>query len=195
MNISRKKHAIILDIDGTLCDNRSIIHMLDGTAVRDYDGYHIKSIDLPVHPDVLKIAQQARMEGLAIIVVTARPDLYQQVTYDWLLKNNIPMDELHMRRSTDFRSDDLAKKDILNDIRKRYDVVHAVDDNPLNVALFKAENISVTVVPGYDRQEWETSNPEGRIEIPSPIGNGRCLRCGRKISGNRMFGPDCAKIW
>lgn len=189
-----KPHAIILDIDGTLCDNRSIIHMLTDKANRDYDGYHVKSIDLPVHADVLKIAREARMQGLAILVVTARPERFRKVTFDWLLKNNIPMDEFHMRPDSDFRPDDEAKRTILADLRTRYDIVHAVDDNPVNAKLFREEKIGVTFIPGYGNGNYLGDRPDNGLTVPSPIGSGKCLRCGRALKSLKfLFGPTCAK--
>jgi uncharacterized HAD superfamily protein len=187
-----KPKAIILDIDGTLCDNRMIIHMLTRPN-KDFHGYHVESINTPIHQDVLEIARQARMNGLVVLVMTARPREYRDVTYAWLQKHNVPMDELHMKNTGDRRPDNEVKGDMLAIIRQKYDVVHAVDDNPVNITLFKKENIGVTVIPGYGDGNYKGHREDNSIVIPSPIGSGKCLRCGRPIMRDALFGPDCAK--
>jgi predicted secreted acid phosphatase len=192
MKQQNKPLAIILDIDGTLADNRTIIHHLtDGNL--DYESYHAASVNIPAHEDVLRIAKQAQMEGLAVIVVTARADRFRNLTYNWLSEHGVPFNELHMRPSTDSREDELIKKDILADLRKRYTIVHAVDDNPMNIALFKKEKIRVTAIPGYGLGDYKGDRDDNSISILSPIGSGKCLRCGRVLTRDALFGPECAK--
>jgi phosphoglycolate phosphatase-like HAD superfamily hydrolase len=53
----------------------------------------------------------------------------------------------------DGRPDVEVKREILAQVRQRYDVVRAWDDNPHVVALWESEGVPVTLVPGWDEAE------------------------------------------
>ena len=64
--------------------------------------------------------------------------------------HGVPSDMLMMRGNEDNRKDYEVKRDMLNTIRKAYDVVHAWDDNPAIIRLWAEEGIPHTVVPGWE---------------------------------------------
>ena len=64
--------------------------------------------------------------------------------------NKVPSDMLMMRGNEDYRKDYLVKKDMLDTIRKAYNVIHAWDDNPNIIRLWKEEGIPHTVVEGWE---------------------------------------------
>ncbi|WP_092501608.1 hypothetical protein [Agrococcus jejuensis] len=47
--IADRAPAVLFDVDGTLCDVRSIRHHVDGTGRRNFDAFHAESIDCPPH--------------------------------------------------------------------------------------------------------------------------------------------------
>jgi phosphoglycolate phosphatase-like HAD superfamily hydrolase len=147
--VSELPEAVIFDVDGTLCDVRSIRHLVAGPR-RDFHSFHMRSVDCPPNEEVKEAAHHARQVGRAVIVVTARMECYRHVTSMWLALNQIPSDALYMRRDGDFRKDFLVKREILAKIRRRWNPVHAWDDNPEVIALWQQENIECTVVPGWD---------------------------------------------
>lgn len=144
-----KQDAVLFDMDGTLCDVRSIRHLVEGPR-RDFHAFHMASGGCPAHPEVAEAARDARREGRAVIIVTARMECYRHVTSMWLALNGVPSDALLMRRDGDFRKDFIVKREILAKIRRRWNPVHAWDDNPEVIALWKQEGIAYTVVPGWN---------------------------------------------
>ncbi|MDP5228517.1 MULTISPECIES: hypothetical protein [Arthrobacter] len=105
------REAMIFDVDGTLCDVRSIRHHVSpppgSTSFKaDFDAFHGASIDCPPHEAVLELLLRAHGAGLAILVVTGRAEKWSFVTTMWLGEHGIPFDELMMRPRGDSRPAD-----------------------------------------------------------------------------------------
>lgn len=144
-----KPEAVIFDVDGTLCDVRPIRHYVEG-GNRDFDSFHKASAHCLPNDDVVEAARIANIEGKYVIVVTGRAEKFRRLTAMWMITHEIPFDELHMRPDHDFRKDVAVKKEILEELRQRFTVTHAWDDNPSIIKLWEDEGIPVTVVPGWD---------------------------------------------
>lgn len=149
------KKAFIFDMDGTLCDVSSILHYLVGDRTtakfkKNFNKFHEEAIDCPPNPDVVDLLWTAKANGFQIIVVTARKEQWRPHTSFWLAMHNIPSDALFMRGNHDDRSDVLVKRDILRQIRKFWDVQHAVDDNPKVIRLWQDSGISTTKIGDWD---------------------------------------------
>lgn len=143
------REAVLVDVDGTLCDNSDIIYLLvDGTQ-RDYERYHTESLQCPANPDTVEWVDQHRDEGRAILIVTARRRRWEKLTATWLRERDFAHDGMFMRDDHDERPDDRVKLDILNGIREQYKIVAAIDDHPHVAALWEREKIPTTVVPGW----------------------------------------------
>jgi uncharacterized SAM-binding protein YcdF (DUF218 family) len=147
-----KKSAVIFDMDGTLADVSSIRHYLipDDNKKKDFDTFHSESVNVPAHSHVVNATQVAKLLGHDVLVVTARRHMWRNHTAFWLAMNDIPSDMLMMRGNEDYRKDYLVKKDMLDTIRQAYNVIHAWDDNPSIIQLWKDEGVPHTVVPGWD---------------------------------------------
>lgn len=143
-----KRKARIFDVDGTLCDVSSIRHLVTG-ATRNFDAFHLASIDCPPNPHVVKAAQESEAEGIAPLIVTARQTKYRNVTAFWLAMHHVPSERLYMRRTGDMRPDYEVKRDILARIRDSWDVIEAWDDNPSVIQLWTEEKIPTILVPGW----------------------------------------------
>lgn len=141
--------AEIFDLDGTLCDVTAIRHLISG-KVRNFRAFHRESVNCPANPDIVKAAHEAREAGRAVLVVTARDEEHDAVSSWWLLLNDVPFDEMFMRKHKDNRKDYEVKKDILAKIRARgYNIVKAHEDNPNVKRLWEEEGIPVNFVEGY----------------------------------------------
>lgn len=147
--MTTKRKARIFDVDGTLCDVSTIRHHVTGDN-RNFDAFHLASIDCPPHPHVVKAAQESEAEGIAPLIVTARQTRYRNVTAFWLAMHHIPSEALYMRRTGDMRPDYDVKRDILASIRDRYEIVEAWDDNPSIIRLWQEEGIPYVLVPGWE---------------------------------------------
>jgi len=141
--------AIIVDMDGTLADVRSIRHHVRARP-KDFDSFHMESANVPPHQHVVDQVRQAKSDGHAILIVTARSAKWRNVTAMWLALHDVPSDALFMRGDKDHRKDTEVKKDILDMIQESWNVVHAIDDNPSIIELWQQHNIPVTIVPGWE---------------------------------------------
>lgn len=144
------RDAVILDMDGTLADVRSIRHHILGKD-KNYHAFHRESVNCPPNADVVTAAVTAHEAGAALLIVTAREIVHAINTMFWLTEHlPVPYTELYMRPKGDYRPDYVVKKEILALIRKDgYNVIHAYDDNPAVVQLWREERIPVTVVEGF----------------------------------------------
>lgn len=151
-----KPHAIIWDMDGTLCNVSSIRHHLIPTDPRftgkkNFDAFHSESVNCPPHAHVKEAFLRLQTEdGYKMIVVTARQEKYRAHTSWWLSEQGLHPDEHHHRPNGDFRRDVEIKREILEDLRKRYNIVQAWDDNPAIIELWKSEGIDTVIVPGWE---------------------------------------------
>lgn len=149
---------MIVDMDGTLVDVSGIRHYVrdallpDGSYTKkNFDAFHKASILCPAHHNVIDMVQHHwQYNRYDVLIVTARSEDYRRITTDWLYKYAVPYTKVFMRPSGDFRSDVDVKRDILTEIEKTWDVVHAIDDNPNVIALWKEYRIATTVIPGWE---------------------------------------------
>jgi hypothetical protein len=143
-------------MDGTLADVSSIRHHLTKydetkrTVVKHFHRFHAESVSVPPHDHVVSAAQMANMLGHAVLIVTARKHMWRHHTAWWLAMNNVPSDMLMMRGNDDNRKDYEVKKDMLDTLRRAYDIIHAWDDNHNIIKLWKENNIPTTIVPGWE---------------------------------------------
>lgn len=142
--------AIIFDMDGTLCDVRSIRHHVL-TKPRNFEAFHTESVNCPPHAHVVQAAVDAHARGETVIIVTARQEKFKHHTTFWLNDNNVPFDLIFMRRTGDGRPDSVIKSEILAEIvRLGHQVEMAWDDNPSVIELWTSHGIPVTEVPGWE---------------------------------------------
>jgi hypothetical protein len=81
-----------------------------------------------------------------ILIVTSRAEHWRGLTSYWLAKNDIGHHALYMRKDNDTRSDFQVKEDILLQIKKYWNVVHAVDDNPNIIRVWERHGIPTTKI-------------------------------------------------
>lgn len=143
--------AVIVDVDGTLCDVEGIRHYVTrSNARRDFESFHKASALCPPIAETLDWVAAHRAAGRRIIVVTARERRWEHLTRTWMRKWEIEHDHLLMRPNFDYRPDTEIKSEILAQITTAgFDVVAAIDDNPSVIALWRSHGIPVTVVPGW----------------------------------------------
>jgi len=151
MNQQELPEAEIFDVDGTLCDVRSIRHYVTPPS-RDFHSFHVASAFCPPNPEVVERVHEAKAKGRAVLVVTARMAKYRILTRKWLQSWEIPFDGLWTRGNDDFRKDAIVKREILGKIRLQYVVVKATDDNPAVAEVWMGEGIETEIVPGWDEQ-------------------------------------------
>lgn len=177
--IADRAPAVLLDVDGTLCDVRSIRYHVDGTGRRDFDAFHAASIDCPPHARVVALAVRARDLGYRVVVVSARNARWSFVTTAWLDEHGVAYDELMLRGRTDLRPDHEVKTDIGRLLTARHRVALAVDDREDIREVWWSFGIPVALVDG-----------EGAIGRPSPALASADGALGGALSATDAVGPS-----
>ena len=131
---STKPSAVLADMDGTLCDVRSIRHLVerpvDGAAARgrDFHSFHSASLECPAHQPVVDLLGTLRDRGLKVVIVSAREARWAFMTAIWLREHDVDYDDMFLRENGDSRRDDEVKADIARCLIRRYTPVLAVED-------------------------------------------------------------------
>ena len=98
------KKIVIFDLDGTLAliDKRRALATKDGKMDWDvfFDRDNIK-LDVPNTP-VITMAQLLKSQGFTIIIFSGRSKVSYRTTRQWLIQNDVPFDDLHMRPTDDY---------------------------------------------------------------------------------------------
>ncbi|URM86155.1 polynucleotide kinase [Gordonia phage BiggityBass] len=145
-----RREAVIVDIDGTLCDVSGILHHLP-----DYDAFHQASVHCPPVDQVLLWCDEQVARGRELIVVTGRKYTHGDLTIAWLEQHmRHPFHGPFMRGEDDARPDTEVKAQIARQLREDhgFDVVAAIDDRPSVIRLWhRTLSIPTTVV--Y-RRDW-----------------------------------------
>ena len=124
-----RRKTVIVDMDGTLADVRHRLHFVEGRKKnwkRFFAGMHKDPPNAEIVDMVRRLAADHQ-----IVIVSGRPDHYQQVTEDWLRRYDVPYKEIHMRPSGDHRPDHIVKREILDRLLssgKKIELV--IDDRP-----------------------------------------------------------------
>lgn len=147
--------AAIFDMDGTLCDVSSIRYHINPkdrrfSGRKRFDLFHAGSVDCPPNEEAVTLLFDTRIRGLATIIVTARQAMWRYHTILWLHEQGLEYDALYMREDGDNRKDYEVKKDLLKKIRRKYNPVLAVDDNPAVLALWEEHGIPTWRIPGWE---------------------------------------------
>jgi hypothetical protein len=154
--VTSKPTAVIVDVDGTLCDITTALHHLNGEThgfqkngrpVKRLDLFHAASALCPPNQVAIDYCVQAAEVGHHLIIVTARMEEWRDLTVTWLHQHLKPAmhaaghyDRVcgpHMRRQDDYRPD----------VEIKMEIVGAIDDNPSVVQLWRSEGIPTTEVP------------------------------------------------
>lgn len=134
------EHAILVDVDGTIAHN-------DGH--RGWYDY-ARVIDDKVKEEVAGIVRKYKFHGYRIIIMSGRDDECKTETMEWLTVNNIPFDEIHMRRTGDQRRDSIVKAELFDQyIRDRFAVEFVLDDRQQVVDMWRSLGLTcLQVAPG-----------------------------------------------
>jgi hypothetical protein len=138
---------IIFDVDGTLAN---IEHRLDYVRSKPKNW---KAFDAGIPNDKVNEPVAAVFREFAvdqafhdIVLASGRNERSRQATEDWLAANRLTgWQKLYMRKADDFRSDDIVKREMLDDIISDYgkkpDMVF--DDRPRVVRMWRDAGIFV----------------------------------------------------
>jgi hypothetical protein len=136
---------ICFDIDGTLAN---IEHRLDfvRSKPKNWPAFDAGIPNDKVNEPVAEVFDAMIMGGHTVILASGRNERTRIATQDWLRKNGFSMyQKLYMRLADDFRSDDIVKREMLDqiiaDYGKKPDMVF--DDRPRVVRMWRDAGIFV----------------------------------------------------
>jgi phosphatidate phosphatase APP1 len=133
--------TVIVDIDGTLADISHRRHHLEGKRKRWGKFFQAMDRDLPI-PEVAARVRQLSQDH-TIVLVSGRPEDFRGVTEEWLRKHKIPYEQLWMRKSGDFRADDLVKEEILEQHLRKEEIKLVIDDRPRVIRMWRRHGLEV----------------------------------------------------
>lgn len=139
-----KPSAIVSDIDNTLSDANHRQHHLERTTERKPNWFKFFSeMDKdPVNNWCREIVNSSNRH--AVLLTSARPDDYREVTEVWLKENKISYSELIMRPRGDHRKDDLVKEQLYEfEIKTRYEVLFWLDDRKQVIEKIRSHGVTV----------------------------------------------------
>jgi beta-phosphoglucomutase-like phosphatase (HAD superfamily) len=140
-----RKPAVIVDMDGTLCDVSMVVHLQaepDGFAL-----FHRACVQCPPNAAVVEWCMDHHSRGYEILIVTGRDAWAHALTDQWLLEH-LPVRPagIYMRQDGDFRSNIEVKREIHDQLVAAYDIRAAIDDDPEILELWEQAGISVALV-------------------------------------------------
>lgn len=132
--------AVIFDIDGTLADLSHRLHLIKHDGKKDYKAFFDS---IPMDEPIKPVAWLARVVAVNsnIIFVTGRPDSHRTETLKWLethLGDAGKNPALYMRKTGDYRTDDIIKHQLLKQIiADGYSPFLVIDDRPRVVEMWR----------------------------------------------------------
>jgi len=149
MNFFGKKKAIIVDLDGTLCDVEHRVHFVLKNP-KDWDGFNQNMHLDRMNVWCLEIIKAMRALGYQTIFVTGRGEDHRKPTVEWLIKHQVPYDLLLMRPARDHREDNDIKEELyLSKVKSEFDILFVIDDRKSVVERWrKLELVCLQCAPG-----------------------------------------------
>ncbi len=143
-----------IDIDGVLADPSHRLHLIEGKP-KNWRGFFSQArADAPLEPGI-SLVQDLVRQGVAIVYVTGRPDYLRRATTQWLQRQGLPVDALHMRGRGDFRPNPEVKLELYLQLAEEFDIEVIVDDDRRVVDLLGGAGLPV------QHADWFTPDTEG----------------------------------
>ena len=148
---------LVVDVDGVLSDASGRQHLLGG-AERQWAAFFEASVDDPPIIEGIGLVRALADTGDGVgaarcptVLLTARPSRLADTTMAWMARHGIAWDLLVMRADDDHRSSPDVKREAVADLRATgYEPVLAIDDDPRNAEMYRAEGVPVVYVhSGY----------------------------------------------
>ncbi|MCY3411819.1 MAG: hypothetical protein INQ03_09320 [Candidatus Heimdallarchaeota archaeon] len=127
--------AVLCDLDGTLYNVSHRIHLINQSWKSFFNAID-KDI---VNQWCLDLLKGMNHQGYKIILLTGRPEEYKDITKELLDRDQVPFDELIMRKNGDYRKDYEFKEQIIETIDD--EIILAIDDQLAVINVFKKYNI------------------------------------------------------
>lgn len=140
------RKTLIVDLDGTIADCSRRLQYIRG-GKKNWAAFNASIEQDGVYQDIIDLVLLHYNADWRIVFVTGREgsDEIRQKTINWLTntaKIYHIADGLYMRPKKDYRSDDIVKKEILDELLSLgYNIQMALDDRDRVVEMWRANNI------------------------------------------------------
>jgi hypothetical protein len=137
--------AVVVDMDGTLCDVSAVVHL----QARDdgFAAFHHACAGCPPHPAVLDWCVDHYHRGHEILIVSGRDAWARALTVEWLARHlPVPVAGVFLRAQGDYRSNVQVKRDIHRRLARTFAIRAAIDDDPEIVGLWLELGIPAAMV-------------------------------------------------
>lgn len=130
--------AIIIDLDGTLCDVSHRVHFVKAEPP-NWPAFFDACVDDTPSPAVAALCRMARCSSYLIVYVSGRPETHRAQTEAWLEQYGLRgYALLLMRAAGDYRQDAIVKRELYEThVAGRYDVEFCVDDRDQVVRMWR----------------------------------------------------------
>jgi predicted kinase len=140
-----KPLAIIVDLDGTLCNMEHRLHFVNLEEGQKknwkdfFDNMSKDEVNVWCKDIILSLYEETK-----IVLCSGRPDNYRMATENWLANNEIPYHALYMRNRADQRQDNITKEVILDfELLSRYSPHFFIDDRSQVVEMYRKRGFTV----------------------------------------------------
>jgi len=144
--------TVVFDIDGTLANCEHRIHWVR-TSPKNWPAFNRGMKRDTVHEDIVWMLRTFHAAGCTILIASGRGEENRAATESWL-RDVAGIEglysKLYMRPAKDYRSDDVIKGEILDQMREDgYDPSMVVDDRNQVVNMFRKRGLRVLqIAPG-----------------------------------------------
>lgn len=137
-----KAKAIIVDLDGTLCDVEHRVHHVQNHP-KNWHAFNSAMDQDKSYFWCLELIAAMKTRGYKILFVTGRDENFRDKTEAWFKKHKVDYDELYMRPARDFREDSDIKEEIYyTKIANNSEVLFIVDDRKSVVERWRKLNMT-----------------------------------------------------
>lgn len=154
MVMTMNNRIVIVDIDGCLADTKDAERRCTHTGKFDYALFKKLAPDLEVDKDVRRwVDSTSFIKGAEVLILTGRSEGLEDITREWLEKNNVRCDRLIMNNGTPAVE---FKRTIIGELLNQgFEIVDAIDDKSPHIETY--EDFGICAVH-YTKN---TDNPDG----------------------------------
>jgi len=141
-----RKEIVICDIDGCLVETAWIFDRTSGMETNekwDFFNKNANNSDNKINFDLVNLVDKLKFfAGYKIFFVTSRSDIIYRETLR-MLKGLFTHEDIQllMRKEGDSSPSHKVKERIISELKEKYKIVCAIDDEPENCKMFKANGI------------------------------------------------------
>ncbi len=138
-----KPDAVVWDIDSTIANNKHRQKHLEGDK-KDWQAFSKNMIDdtrIPVVIDLLN--RLGHNDQIYIIFITGRSEENLKETCEWILTHTDQVSfDIRMRKRDDYRKSYEVKKELLLEVKEKYNVLMAFDDSEGDCTMYRDNGVT-----------------------------------------------------